>query len=215
MTLTLTPQVPAIVSESSPASRTLYITPPHGLLQLGRRRMVLNYLRHALLVRPRRSMTVTLTLRSWRPQPIALAPSVFDLGIMVAVMPARRLVSLRSLPKAAAMLHLAAANITESPAASAGSAAGGSRRRRHRADADQRAAHRGGAKGPGRTHRRGRRLLGGMPPVVAPADCSGATGDLLASSAAASTVREHRRRRTRSSAAQMSSGFVTAPSQLC
>jgi len=31
--------------------RTLYITPPHGLLQLGRRRMVLSYLRHALLVR--------------------------------------------------------------------------------------------------------------------------------------------------------------------
>jgi len=33
--------------------RTLYITPPHGLLQLGRRRMVLSYLRHALLVRLR------------------------------------------------------------------------------------------------------------------------------------------------------------------
>ena len=44
-------QVPAIVSESSAAARTLYITPPQGLLQLGRRRMVLNYLRNALLVR--------------------------------------------------------------------------------------------------------------------------------------------------------------------
>ena len=47
----IVPLVPAIVSESSAATRTLYITPPHGLLQLGRRRMVLNYLRHALLVR--------------------------------------------------------------------------------------------------------------------------------------------------------------------
>ncbi len=46
-------QVPAIVSEASAAMRTLYITPPHGLLQLGRRRMVLSYLRHALLVRLR------------------------------------------------------------------------------------------------------------------------------------------------------------------
>ena len=49
----IVPLVPAIVSESSVATQTLYITPPQGLLQLGRRRMVLNYLRHALLVRVR------------------------------------------------------------------------------------------------------------------------------------------------------------------
>ena len=47
----IVPLVPAIVSESSAATQTVYITPPQGLLQLGRRRMVLNYLRHALLVR--------------------------------------------------------------------------------------------------------------------------------------------------------------------
>ena len=46
----LIPLVDAIVPETNAAMRTLYITPPPGLLQLGRQRMLLNYLRHALLV---------------------------------------------------------------------------------------------------------------------------------------------------------------------
>lgn len=47
----LIPLVDDIVPESNSATRTLYVSPPPGLLQLGRQRMVLGFLRNALLVR--------------------------------------------------------------------------------------------------------------------------------------------------------------------
>ena len=49
----LIPLVDAIVPDSNRATRTLYVTPPPGLLQLGRQRMLLAYLHTALLVRSR------------------------------------------------------------------------------------------------------------------------------------------------------------------
>ena len=58
----LIPLVDAIVPGSNPATRTLYVTPPAGLLQLGRQRMVL-----ASCAQPARRAGAAPLKPSWRP----------------------------------------------------------------------------------------------------------------------------------------------------